>query len=79
MAMRTAMKAIGVDAHASRFLVHFFAATACLQHETAYFHILWRTWTQDNDFLFLFCNFNAVFQNSIAEKFANIDKLNEME
>ena len=32
-----------------------------LRRENASFHVLWRTKTQDNDFLFLFLNFNAVF------------------
>ena len=35
-------------------------------------HVLWRTWTQDDDFVFLFPNFNTVLQNSAAEKFTNI-------
>ena len=43
-------------AHASRFFVHFFAATARLRRETAQFHVLWRTKTEDNNFLFLFLN-----------------------
>ena len=29
--------------------------------ESAKFHVLWRTWTQDNDFLFIFLNFDTVF------------------
>ena len=36
--------------------------------------LFWRTWTQENDFLFLFVNFryNTVFKNSPPEKIANI-------
>ena len=50
-------------ARASRFSVHFFAVTtAGLQRETEIeFHVLWRTWRQDNDFLFFFLNFDKVF------------------
>ena len=40
-----------------RFFVHFFAVTARLRHEDVYFHVLWRTWTQDHSFLFLILNF----------------------
>ena len=47
-------------ARASRSFVHFFAATARLRRESAYFHVLWRAKKQDNDFLFLFLNFDAV-------------------
>ena len=45
-------RAIGLDklknnnnnsARESRFFVHFFAVTAGLRRENAYFHILWRT------------------------------------
>ena len=32
---------------------HFFAVTARLQQETFLFHVLWRKWTQCNNFLFL--------------------------
>ena len=50
-------------ARASRFSVHFFAVTtAGLQRETEIeFHVLWRTWRQDNDFLFFFLNFDKLF------------------
>ena len=59
-------KAIGLDkqnnnfAPASRFFVHFSAAVARLQRETTQFHVLSRTKTEDNNFLFLFLNFDAV-------------------
>ena len=59
-------KAIGLDkqnnnfARASRFFVHFFAAEARLQRETAKFLVLSRTGTKDNDLLFLFLNFDTV-------------------
>ena len=48
-------------ARASRFFVHFFAVIARLRRENAWFHILWRTWTQDNTFMFLLLNFDTVF------------------
>ena len=55
-------KAIGVDKQnnnferASRFIVHFSTVVARLQ-----LHVLSRTGTKDNNFLFLFLNFDAVF------------------
>ena len=39
--------------------VHFFAVAARLQRENAYFHVLSRTWTEDNNFLFLFLIFHT--------------------
>ena len=61
-------KAIGLDwqnngfARASRFFVHFLAVVAQLQGESTSFHVLSRTaGTQDNEFLFLFLNFDTVF------------------
>ena len=72
-------KAIGLDkqnmnntARASSFSVNFFAVTARLQRKSAYFCLLWWTWTQDNAFPFLFLIFDTVFWNSTPEKFANI-------
>ena len=49
-------------ARASRFLVRFLAVVALLQRESAYFHVLSRTGTQDNNFLFLFLNFDRVWK-----------------
>ena len=60
-------KATGLDwqnnnfARESRLFVYFFAVVARLQRETSYFHVSWRTWTQDNNFLFLFLNFDTLF------------------
>ena len=60
-------KAIGLDwqnnnfARASRFFVHFLAVASRLTRKGAYFQVLSKTWTQDNDFLFLFLNFDTVF------------------
>ena len=52
-------KAIGLDkqnnfARASRFFVHFSAVVARLQRETAKFHVLSRTGTKGNNYIFLF-------------------------
>ena len=65
---RQKKKAIGLDwqnngfARASRFFVHFLAVVAQLQGESTSFHVLSRTaGTQDNEFLFLFLNFDTVF------------------
>ena len=65
-ATRTAKKAIGLDwqnnnfARASRFYVHFSAVIARLQRARAKFHVLSRTGTQENNFLFLLLNFDTV-------------------
>ena len=62
---RTAKKEIGLDWQnnnfecASHFFVHFFAVTAQLQCEYAHFHNLSETGTQDNNFSFLFLNFDT--------------------
>ena len=56
------------SARASRFFVRFFAVTTLLRRENAYFHVLWRTWTQDHDFLFLLLNFDTVSKNWTPEK-----------
>ena len=60
-------KTIGLDwqnnnfARASRFFVHFFAVASRLTRKGAYFQVLSKTWTQDNDFLFLFLNLDTFF------------------
>ena len=48
-------KAIGLD-----FQNKYFARDDFARASRAYFQVLWRTWTQDNDNLFLFLNFNTV-------------------
>jgi len=59
-------KAIGLDwqnnnfARASRFFVHFFALTTRLRRESTLFHVLWKTWAQD-DFVFLVLHLDMVF------------------
>ena len=42
------------------FFVHFFAVVARLRRETSYFQVLWRTWTQDNNFHFLYLKYNPL-------------------
>ena len=68
--------AIGLDwqnnfARASRFFVHVFAVTARLRRESALFHVLWRTWVQD-DFVFLVLHFDMVFYNLTPDKMSHI-------
>ena len=46
--------------HHITLCVHFTAATARLRSESASFHVLWRTWAKDNDFLFVFLYFDTV-------------------
>ena len=45
---------------ASRFFVSFFAVVARLLRKTSCFHVLWRTWTQDNNFHFLSLKYNPL-------------------
>ena len=65
-------KVIGLDwqnnnsARALRIFVYFVPVTARLRRENAFFYVLPRT--QDDDFLFLFLNFDTVFYNSTPEK-----------
>ena len=71
-------KAIGLDwqnnnfARASRFFVHFFAVVSLLRRENAPIHVLSGTVAQENNFLFVFLNFDTVLWNSTPKKIANI-------
>ena len=56
---------------ASRFFVHFFVIIARLQRKIPNFTVFGGR-TQDNNFLFLFLNFDTVFQSSTPENIANI-------
>ena len=64
---------------ASRFFVYFFAVVARLRLESTVpnFHVLWKTWTRDNDFIFLFLNFDrsSPLEYSSPEKIANIGRI----
>ena len=59
-------------ARASRFFVHFFAVTARLQRENAQLHILWWTYTRDDEIFLLFMNLHMVLRNSTPAEFAYI-------
>ena len=73
-------KATGLDrqnnnfARASRFFVHFFAVIARLRRENAYFHVLWRTRTQHNDFLFIFLTFDKSVRIQPQKKWPIFDE-----
>ena len=77
-------KAIGLNwqnnnfARASRFFVHFFAVIARLRRENAYFHVLWRTRTQHNNFLFIFLTFDKSVRSQLRKKWPVFDELNKM-
>ena len=65
------------SARASRFFVHFFAVAARLRRrENAHANIPLvgnvKKWTQDNEFVFLFLIFDAVFKNLSPEEIGNI-------
>ena len=66
-------------ARASRFFVHFFAVIARLRRENAYFHVLWKTRTQHNDFLFIFLTFDKSVRIQPQKKWPIFDELNKME
>ena len=57
---------------ASRFFIHLLAVVGRLPSESSYFQVLSKTGTQDNNFLFLFLNFDKVLYNSTRKTFANI-------
>ena len=84
-ATRTAKKAICLDKQNDNlhvhhaFFVHFSAVVARPQRETASFHVLSRTGTKDNNFLFLFLNFDAVLRIQLQKDLPTFDELNEME
>ena len=52
--------------------LYIFLPSLWVRRGNAHFHVSWRTWTQDHDFLFLFLKFDTVFYNSTPEKIANI-------
>ena len=57
------------SARASRFLVHFFGVHCTT---TTWNLVLWRTWTYDDEFSFLFLNPNKILKNSTQGKVACI-------
>ena len=47
-------------------------STARLRRETSQFAVLWRTWTYNDEFSFLFLNLNKILKNSAPGKVACI-------
>ena len=47
-------------------------STARLRRETSWFHVLWRTWTYDDEFSFIFMKANNILKNSTPGKVACI-------
>ena len=45
-------------------------STAQLPCETSYFDVLWRTWTYDDEFSFIFFNLNIILKNLTPGKVA---------
>ena len=77
-------KAIGSDWQTTTLHVHhalhfFVVAAARLQRESALFHVRSRTRTQDNDFPFLFLNFDTVFRIQLLKNLPKFYELYEME
>ena len=74
---------IGIDwqnnnfTRVSRFFVYFFAVVERLRRETSCFHVLWRTWTQDNNF-FSWTSIQS-FRIQPQKKSLLFAELNEME
>ena len=60
------------SARASRFLVHFFDVHCTTTTWNLLVWRLWRTWTYDDEFSFLFLNLNKILKNSTPGKVACI-------
>ena len=60
------------------FFVHFFAVVSRLQRESAWIHVLSRTGTQDNNFLFFSWTLNS-FRIQLQKHLPTFDEVNEME
>ena len=61
------------------FFVHFFAVIARLQRESAWIHVLSRTGTQDNNFLFFSWTLIELFRIQLQKHLPTFDEVNEME
>ena len=78
-------KAIGLISKTSTlhvhhaFFVHFFAVIARLQRESAWIHVLSRTGTQDNNFLFFSWTLIQSFRIQLQKHLPTFDEVNEME
>ena len=57
------------------FCTFLLAVVARLQRESALFHVLSRTGTQDNNFRFLLLNFDTVLYISTPKEFASIRRI----
>ena len=60
------------SARALHFLVHFFAVTIQIGSEISWWDVLWRTWTQGDEFFSLFLNLGEVSKNSSPGNFTYI-------
>ena len=61
------------------FFVHFFAVIAQLQCESAWIHVLSRTGTQHNNFLFFSWTLTESFRIQLQNHLPIFDEVNEME
>ena len=61
------------------FFVHFFAAVARLQRESAWIHVLSRTVTQDNNFLFFSWTLIQSLRIQLQKHLPTFDESNEMD
>ena len=62
-------------ARASRFFVHFFAVTARLRRENAWFHVLQRKYTSNDEISSLYLNLDMVLRNSTLGGFDKVSDL----
>ena len=72
-------KATGLDWQSNNFALashffctFFFALIARLRRENAYFHVLWKVWTQEKTFFLLSWTSIQSFRIQLQKKFANI-------
>ena len=61
------------------FFVHFFAVVARLQRENAWIHVLSRTGTQDNNFLFFSWTLIQSIRIQLQKHLSTFDEVKEME
>ena len=61
------------------FFVHFFAVVARLQRESAWIHVLSRTGTQNNNFVFFSWTLIELFRIQLQKHLPTFDEVNEME
>ena len=61
------------------FFVHFFTVIAQLQRESAWIHVLSKTGTQHNNFLFFSWTLTQSFRIQLQKHLPIFDEVNEME